>query len=400
MKKILRYSLMMLFALVSTSAMAADTEVVFTLNDPDAITALGIALPDPGKGTKVEQISKDGVTITATTADGKTDTRIYQGSGNNEGKYDFRIYADGTLTFSAGSKNIKKIVFTGKNLGNLSASGYADDTWTGGASSVTLTATATATIYTITVTYGEGAGKQEAGIAWSKATASVTLGGEDGTYKYLPTLKNPNSLSVSFDSSDKSVATIDNSGNITVKSSGTTTLTASFAGNSTYNAAEVTCELTVIPINNVTVAEALVVAEGLDAGKSSTEAYKVTGYITNIDEISAEHGNATFDIADTPDGTSVLKIYRFKGVNGADITDGAINKGDMVVVAGVLKKYVKDEVATLELVNGQIVSVTTGIQAVTIDNDANAPAYSLDGRRVNSNYRGVVIKNGKKVMMK
>lgn len=399
MKKLLRISLMMLFALVSTSAMAGDTEVVFTLNDPDAITALGIALPASGEGTEVTEISKDGVTITCTS--GSTPTRIFQGSGNNEGKYDLRVYKNGgSLTFTAGSSSVKKIVITGNNLGNLSASGYADGTWTGGASSVTLTATGTATIYTITVTYGEGTGKQEANISWSKATASVTLGGEDGTYKYLPTLKNPNSLSVSFDSSDKSVATIDNSGNIAVKGSGTTTLTASFAGNSTYNAAEVTCELTVIPINNVTVAEALVVAEGLDAGKSSTEAYKVTGYITNIDEISAEHGNATFDIADTPDGTSVLKIYRFKGVNGADITDGAINKGDMVVVAGVLKKYVKDEVATLELVNGQIVSVTTGIQAVTIDNDANAPAYSLDGRRVNSNYRGVVIKNGKKVMMK
>ena len=76
-----------------------------------------------------------------------------------------------------------------------------------------------------------------------------------------------------------------------------------------------------------------------------------------------------------------------------------IKEGDKVVFQGVLQKFVQNDVMTPELSNGYLVSVTSGIHAVTID-DANAPAYSLDGRRVNSNYRGVVIKNGKKVMMK
>ena len=151
--------MLLIFVLIAGGSSAwADTEVVFTLNDADAITALGITLPAAGQGTKVESMSKGGVTIAATTAAGKTDTRIYQGSGGNAGKYDFRIYKDGTLTFSVtGTNVIKSIVFTGSNLGNLSASGYSAGTWTGSASPVAFTATNSATITTITVTYGEPA---------------------------------------------------------------------------------------------------------------------------------------------------------------------------------------------------------------------------------------------------
>jgi hypothetical protein len=76
-----------------------------------------------------------------------------------------------------------------------------------------------------------------------------------------------------------------------------------------------------------------------------------------------------------------------------------IKEGDKVVFQGVLQKFVKDGVMTPELSGGYLVSVTSGIHAVTID-DANAPAYSLDGRRVDQNYRGVVIKGGKKMIQK
>ena len=156
MNKFLRYSFLVLLAMIGLNVMA-DTDVTFTLNDPDAITALGITLPEAGKGTKVESLSKDGVNIAVTTAEGKTDSRIYQGSGNNAGKYDFRIYQDATMTFTAGDSYIKKISFTGNNLDRLSASGYNNGEWNGSAGSVLLTATGTATIYTITVTYGVAA---------------------------------------------------------------------------------------------------------------------------------------------------------------------------------------------------------------------------------------------------
>lgn len=46
------------------------------------------------------------------------------------------------------------------------------------------------------------------------------------------------------------------------------------------------------------------------------------------------------------------------------------------------------------------VTPPTGIEALTIDTDANALMYNLAGQRVNKDYKGVVIKNGKKVVVK
>ena len=159
MVKTLRLFLVAALAMVGLNAMA-DTSVTFTLNDPDAIAALGITLPAAGQGTEVTSVTKDGVTITCT--NGTTATRIYQGSGKNAGKYDLRVYkSGGTLTFTAGTNNIKKIVITGTDtMDKLSGDEYSASTdkmtgtWEGDAQSVKLTATATATIYTITVTYG------------------------------------------------------------------------------------------------------------------------------------------------------------------------------------------------------------------------------------------------------
>lgn len=42
----------------------------------------------------------------------------------------------------------------------------------------------------------------------------------------------------------------------------------------------------------------------------------------------------------------------------------------------------------------------TGINTITTNDDANAPAYNLAGQRVDSNANGVVIRNGKKVIKK
>ena len=43
---------------------------------------------------------------------------------------------------------------------------------------------------------------------------------------------------------------------------------------------------------------------------------------------------------------------------------------------------------------------TEGINDITTDVDKNAPKYNLAGQRVDNNYKGVVIQNGKKFMNK
>lgn len=83
---------------------------------------------------------------------------------------------------------------------------------------------------------------EEAGIAFEKSTVSTPLNsGYTGQ-----ALTNPNSLTVAYTSSNPSVATVDGStGEVTLKATGTTTITASFTHNDTYQSAEVSYELTV-----------------------------------------------------------------------------------------------------------------------------------------------------------
>lgn len=93
----------------------------------------------------------------------------------------------------------------------------------------------------------QGTAKTQPGITWGKASATVTFGNPDDTYKYIPTLQNPNELSVTCTSSDESVATVTNAGVVSVVGVGDATITATFAGNDEYDAAEVSFDLKVNP---------------------------------------------------------------------------------------------------------------------------------------------------------
>lgn len=157
-----------------------------------------------------------------------------------------------------------------------------------------------------------------------------------------------------------------------------------------------------------TVSEALDVIAALGNAATTTDQYKVTGYVVGAPDFQRNaqeelYGNVNLDIADAPGGTALLTVFRaYKAAGNVKFEESDLNmikEGDKVVFQGYLKKYVKDEVVTPELVNGYLVSVISGIQNITIDEE-NAPAYSLDGRRVDQNYRGVVIKGGKKMIQK
>ena len=214
----------------------------------------------------------------------------------------------------------------------------------------------------------QGSAKKPAGLSWGKASTTLTIGQE-----VTLVLSNENQLPVTYTSSDETVATIASDGTITLVAAGKTTLTAAFAGNDEYEAQTVSIEVTVkessgeTPVDpqpgevkSVTVAEALTIIDGLEDGKKTTEEYKVKGYVVTIDEISTEHGNATFDIADAKGGSPVLKFYRGKGLNGANVTDANLVKvDDLVEVQGLLQKYVdKNNVMTPEMAQGgKIVSI-------------------------------------------
>ena len=83
--------------------------------------------------------------------------------------------------------------------------------------------------------------KAAAGLSFSSKTATATVG---DTFT-PPTLNNPNKLAVSWTSSTPSVASVNTSGGVTPLKDGTTTITASFAGNDDYLAGNASYTLTV-----------------------------------------------------------------------------------------------------------------------------------------------------------
>ena len=82
----------------------------------------------------------------------------------------------------------------------------------------------------------EGSVKPEAGLSYGEDVGTVTI--TIGEAYTLPTLINPNNLSVTYSSSDTNVATIDATGKVTVIAKGQTTIKAIFAGNDSYYAGE------------------------------------------------------------------------------------------------------------------------------------------------------------------
>ena len=98
----------------------------------------------------------------------------------------------------------------------------------------------------VTYTVG-GVIKDPAGLEYAETEFTVEVG-EEFT---APELVNPNNLAVTYDSSDKTVATVDAEGNVTVLAVGTTTITATSAETETYKKGEASYTLTVTPANVV-----------------------------------------------------------------------------------------------------------------------------------------------------
>lgn len=96
--------------------------------------------------------------------------------------------------------------------------------------------------YTLTIN------KLENGITIDKTSVAADFNGNSNEAKQYVPLINPNSLPVTYTSSNSYVARVDENGNVTLNSWGTTTITATFAGNDKYTQGAVSYELNV---NNV-----------------------------------------------------------------------------------------------------------------------------------------------------
>lgn len=253
----------------------------------------------------------------------------------------------------------------------------------------------------------QGEAKKPAGLSWGTASRTVTIGSEENVF---PTLTNSNKLPITYTSSEESVATINAEGVITLIAKGVTNITASFAGNAEYEASKVTYELTVktpitVDITN-TPATAYTVAKAKEliaAGEGLEAKVYVAGIISKVAKVALDYGNANYNISD--DGTTDNDMIVFRGLylDGKKFTsEDQIKVGDKVIVYGKLINY---DNTTPEIEAGsKIYSLngkTTNIKDITTEAaDANAPAYNLAGQKVGKEYKGVVIKAGKKFIQK
>lgn len=167
----------------------------------------------------------------------------------------------------------------------------------------------------------------------------------------------------------------------------------------------VSATYTIKQLQEINVAKALEIINGLADSAKTDDEYKVKGFVTSVTEISTSYGNATFIIADEKGSSTGLTVFRTKGINGEKITDeNLIKVDDEVVVQGKLQKFVKDGETTPELASGgkiiSINSTSTGINNIKVSKSYNDAIYNVAGQIVTSSYKGLVIKNGKKLIQK
>lgn len=238
MRKI-KFLLMLALMLVGISSVAQTTiEVEF------------VAGVDKGKNVKVDwkgkagadQVQKDGVTM-------KSDNALFAAD-----KYMTKTYiGNKSLTFSA-TKSIVKIQFVdGEGLSNLTAEGFDDATaaWTGKAAEVTFTvkgevkyAKAIVTLENKTIPTLSFDNPQTVAYAEFNDKFSLPVILKDGETVLT-------GMPIAYESSNPEVATIDHKGNLTPRSVGATIITASFAGNDSYEASEAEVTFYVVDGKNI-----------------------------------------------------------------------------------------------------------------------------------------------------
>lgn len=340
---------------------------------------------EQGDGTTVtwvasEQGYANGVQYTSATVDDNISLAF--GDGGNDGKYydtgtGIRLYAGGKVTVSAKQgSTISRVVLTYSGdsyTGTFSAStgsyslSSTTGTWTGSASSVVLTNTAStgqARIQKIAITYttegGDTPDKTPTTLSWSANTATATIGASN-SYPTLTT--EPAGLEgVIYDSSDKTVATIAADGTISLLTAGTTTITASYAGNETYAAAtDATYTLTV------------------NAAPDNRAEVNITAF-TAVSTTLTKNGTTTTSVTNNQNGWTPAYTYSTSNDQVATVSnDGVIT----AVAKGTAQITVSLNVASDDA-NYKAGSTTSMSVDITVNNPIHNYTFSSNNTEVSS----------------
>lgn len=430
MIKTLRFTLMAVMMLIC-GAISAQTVVTFT------------AGTDKSEGAT---LTKDGITLT-----------LKEGTSTSGlGKLaaaEYRLYKGNILTVSSTIGNITNIEFTctANNTAKYGPGCFAAQngytfkdkvgTWVGNATSVDFTSeSAQVRAKTIKVTVGGAAGetKKAAKLAFSEEKVNH----EVGTDFTSPTFSWETTATVKFSSDNEAVATVNAEGVIALGTEeGKAVITAESAENDVYAAGTATC--TVYVWHYVTYKKATAIESGkkylIVAQRDGNtyyampckESYKY-GYLSTVmkegtlDELKIESSyDDNFVFAKYEDGYSIQDCYgRYLYMDDEHAafqlgkepvaweleasdngTFSLTNNGKFIQFGqGTFKSFgayaIMQDITVLPMLF-KMVEGTTGINNIqTTTAVKNNVMYNIAGQRVNKDYKGLVIMNGKKMMVK
>ena len=164
-----------------------------------------------------------------------------------------------------------------------------DDSYTG--EGLYICASAGVRIWSVAVTYtpSSAADLADDDFKFSAGSYTANIGGSNT----FPTLTNTHNLDVTYQSTNESAATIDDSGDVTLLDEGETTIKAKFDGNSSYKAKTVTYELTVVDPSLTTIwSEDLSTYSAGDVPSGGTYSYGCVGSGTKIYENASTGGES------------------------------------------------------------------------------------------------------------
>ena len=165
----------------------------------------------------------------------------------------------------------------------------------------------------------------------------------------------------------------------------------------------------------IRISEAIAIANALEDGAKSETTYKVRAKITKIsttqekyDEFDADKKNLNITISDC---SGAIDCFYTNDKENKPFTcafaELPVKVGDEVVIEGPLKKYVKKSGETVtgttpEFENAWFVEYAGGsaVENIYVELNVNAPMYNVLGVQVGKDYKGIVIQNGQKYLLR
>ena len=408
MNKFLRYSLSVIFAFVA-SVSFAQTTFDFDKDYKTLFPGLpGVSSTESNEGdfNEATTCTVDGIAITVSAKEegNPNANRIWTSSAR------LRMYS-GTLTIQAPEgKQIAKIEIAQKkwNANTKVDNGTLDNkgNWTGSANKVVYSIAGNTQIKTMTVTLGEGGTPQPPVEITYTDVASV----KDLLANYTEDTKNLNltltnakvtyvneyngTINTYVREGDAAIELRTLGFNMPVNSilTGKVKVDLKFNYGVPYLAANAGTD-----DESITVTESTEAAQPIEATVADILANKYLNDLVTIKDFTfskEEYQEGRFNYY-ANDGEQKIMIYdKFNKVGGvANLTEG--EKYTVVGLYGAIFK------GTPEIIPTQaVVPTSTGISNITVTTADNAPVYNLAGQKVNGSYKGIVIKNGKKMIKK